>query len=219
MSLYERCREAGVDCWDPIAVSTVAGMDVGADLPLLHALSIADRESRFVVPRLEAVVSIPDSAFPVRRTRSVIESLLSEARSEVLIAGYQVSDPAVILTLGEATSRGVRVDFFVDAKQGSLEHLRARWPRGAQDAHVWVGDLRTAKARKASMHAKAVVIDGVRAFVSSANLTRNGLDSNIEVGVLVEGPAVLAVRALFARLTSSEQFRREIVSAPPIGTG
>src|SRR5690606_17239714 len=37
-----------------------------------------------------------------------------------------------------------------------------------------------------SLHAKCVVIDGAKAFVSSANFTERAQERNIEVGVLVE---------------------------------
>jgi phosphatidylserine/phosphatidylglycerophosphate/cardiolipin synthase-like enzyme len=39
-----------------------------------------------------------------------------------------------------------------------------------------------------SMHAKCVVVDGKRAFVSSANFTDRGQERNIEVGVLIDDP-------------------------------
>ncbi len=34
-----------------------------------------------------------------------------------------------------------------------------------------------------------MVVDGVRAFVSSANFTQRGQERNIEVGVLIEDPS------------------------------
>jgi phosphatidylserine/phosphatidylglycerophosphate/cardiolipin synthase-like enzyme len=37
-----------------------------------------------------------------------------------------------------------------------------------------------------SLHAKCVVVDGAKAFVSSANFTQRGQERNIEVGVLIE---------------------------------
>jgi phosphatidylserine/phosphatidylglycerophosphate/cardiolipin synthase-like enzyme len=38
------------------------------------------------------------------------------------------------------------------------------------------------------MHAKCVVVDGKRAFVSSANFTDRGQERNIEVGALIDDP-------------------------------
>lgn len=37
-----------------------------------------------------------------------------------------------------------------------------------------------------SLHAKCVVVDGAKAFESSANFTQRGQERNIEVGVLIE---------------------------------
>jgi phosphatidylserine/phosphatidylglycerophosphate/cardiolipin synthase-like enzyme len=37
-----------------------------------------------------------------------------------------------------------------------------------------------------SLHAKCVVVDGAKAFVSSANFTQRGQERNIEVGVLID---------------------------------
>ncbi len=42
------------------------------------------------------------------------------------------------------------------------------------------------------MHAKALVVDGRRALVGSANLTHRALAYNLELGVLVRDPAVAA---------------------------
>ena len=40
------------------------------------------------------------------------------------------------------------------------------------------------------VHAKVVVVDGARAFITSANLTGHALEKNIEAGVLINGGAV-----------------------------
>ena len=45
------------------------------------------------------------------------------------------------------------------------------------------------------MHAKSVVVDRRFWFVTSANFTRRGHERNVEVGALIEDPA-LAVEAV-----------------------
>lgn len=47
-----------------------------------------------------------------------------------------------------------------------------------------------------TFHAKIVLADGVGAYVGSANLLRRSKSTNLECGMLVEGPAVGAVKAL-----------------------
>jgi len=47
-----------------------------------------------------------------------------------------------------------------------------------------------------TFHAKVVLADGVAAYVGSANLLRRSKIANLECGMLVEGPAVQAVKVL-----------------------
>jgi phosphatidylserine/phosphatidylglycerophosphate/cardiolipin synthase-like enzyme len=48
--------------------------------------------------------------------------------------------------------------------------------------------LETDRAKRASLHAKCVVVDREQAFVSSANFTEAAQTRNIEVGVLLRSP-------------------------------
>ena len=43
----------------------------------------------------------------------------------------------------------------------------------------------------ANLHAKAYVADGTRAVITSANLTRPGLHTNAEIGIVLEGPMLV----------------------------
>lgn len=40
------------------------------------------------------------------------------------------------------------------------------------------------------VHAKVAVVDGARAFITSANLTGHALEKNMEAGVLINGGSV-----------------------------
>jgi phosphatidylserine/phosphatidylglycerophosphate/cardiolipin synthase-like enzyme len=60
------------------------------------------------------------------------------------------------------------------------------WPFGAPTPTLYV-DPRAAVPRSyASLHAKCIVVDGMRALVGSANFTDRGHARNIEAGVLVD---------------------------------
>ncbi len=50
--------------------------------------------------------------------------------------------------------------------------------------------LELAAGKRASLHAKCVVVDRQVAFVSSANFTEAAQERNIEVGVLLRVPAL-----------------------------
>jgi phosphatidylserine/phosphatidylglycerophosphate/cardiolipin synthase-like enzyme len=86
-------------------------------------------------------------------------------------------------------------------------------PGVAAFAHVtgitrwrWPADKRPAGA---VLHAKVLVVDGRRALVGSANLTRRALEANIEAGVVINDQHVASaiedhVRALIASGTLAE---------------
>lgn len=64
---------------------------------------------------------------------------------------------------------------------------------------------------RASMHAKCVVADGRRVFVSSANFTEAAQERNVEIGVLFESVAAAArINRFFAALADSGQFQRAL---------
>jgi hypothetical protein len=53
-----------------------------------------------------------------------------------------------------------------------------------------------------TFHAKIVLADGVAAYVGSANLLKRSKSTNLECGMLVEGPAVGAVKVLLDAVTA-----------------
>lgn len=53
-----------------------------------------------------------------------------------------------------------------------------------------------------TFHAKIVLADGVAAYIGSANLLRRSKLANLECGMLVEGPAVHAVKVLLDAVTA-----------------
>ena len=96
--------------------------------------------------------------------------------------------------------RGVRAKCVVDIAQ--IEHgvdparhlddqlscfFTKNWPFGEPIPQLYY-DKRALEPGPSfcSLHAKCVVVDGMRAFVSSANFTERGRERNIEVGVLIE---------------------------------
>jgi len=58
-----------------------------------------------------------------------------------------------------------------------------------------------------TFHAKIVLADGVAAYVGSANLLKRSKSTNLECGMLVEGPAVGAVKVLLDAVTATVERR------------
>jgi phosphatidylserine/phosphatidylglycerophosphate/cardiolipin synthase-like enzyme len=63
--------------------------------------------------------------------------------------------------------------------------------------------------KRASLHAKCVIVDDAKALVTSANFTEAAQERNIEAGVLVERPGfAVALRKQFDGLVAGGWLRR-----------
>ncbi|MBL8861728.1 MAG: phospholipase [Planctomycetes bacterium] len=143
-----------------------------------------------------------------RDTRVVVQELFSTARESVLIAGFAVyqgarlfeplasrfdADPnlqvRMILDIqrryGDSTDAAAIVREFAD------RFWNQEWP-GKRRPEVFYDprSVELSADRRASMHVKCIVVDGVRSFVTSANLTEAAHERNFELGVLVESRVI-----------------------------
>jgi phosphatidylserine/phosphatidylglycerophosphate/cardiolipin synthase-like enzyme len=135
--------------------------------------------------------------------------MFTKARVSVLLAGYAVyNGDRVFQALANRMNeiQGLRVQCMLDIQRSFGDQTLAdvlikrfvanfksqNWPEGARLPEIYYDprSLELLPNRKASLHAKCVVIDGSEAFVSSANFTEAAQEKNIEVGVLLKSPAV-----------------------------
>lgn len=182
----------------------LAGHRSAACLAILDVV-LAEREIRRPTPQL--VWTGPEEpGGAARDTAVVLRELFERARESVILAGYSFDHArSVLAPLHESMQAyGVRASFFVDLPQVDspalvpAEHLdrhlgaflRDNWPFGGPIPTLYY-DKRALRPGPpfCSLHAKCVVVDGARAFVSSANFTQRGQERNIEVGVLIEDPS------------------------------
>ena len=181
----------------------LAGHRTAACLAILD-VALAEREDRRPAPEL--VWTGPEGpGGTARDTAVVLRELFEGAREMVLLAGYSFDHAQDVLAplYGSMNRCGVEARFFVDvpqitpARDGGDAHLAkylggflaSNWPFGHPRPRLFY-DARALVPGPpfCSLHAKCVVVDGARAFVSSANFTQRGQERNIEVGVLIEEP-------------------------------
>jgi len=181
----------------------LAGHKTAACLSVLD-VALAERVDRKPTPEL--VWTGPEApAGAARDTAVVLRSLFEGARESVILAGYSFDHANEVLAPLHASmhDHNVSVRFFVDIpqiergldKELHLERclrkfLRENWPFGEPYPNIYY-DKRALQPGPpfCSLHAKCVVVDGMKAFVSSANFTQRGQERNIEVGVLIEDPS------------------------------
>jgi phosphatidylserine/phosphatidylglycerophosphate/cardiolipin synthase-like enzyme len=160
----------------------------------------------------------------MRDTAAVFASLIREAREEVLVtsfvAGYARelltpladfldADPMRRATIVLNFQRGSDTTITSDlAVRLADEFWTKQWPRGARRPTLCYDPrgLEMEREARATMHAKVVVIDRRKAFVTSANLTARAHSENIELGVLIAHPATASrIADYFEALVASKQ--------------
>jgi phosphatidylserine/phosphatidylglycerophosphate/cardiolipin synthase-like enzyme len=155
------------------------------------ALFDADYANRSYTPSSSLLVA------PVNARQQLAELVVNAARS-VDVEGETLSDARLTTALVDAKRRGVAVRIVLSrdstptpARVDAVAALKAVGvPVVAFGAASGSGSASTPY-----MHAKAILVDGVRAYVGSANFTANSLDSNREIGVLVRDPASVSTLA------------------------
>ena len=175
----------------------------------------------------QLVWSGPEASGLAGDTGDVYEELFSSAKHSLWVASFVHDHNAEVFSeLAENidTTPGLEVRLLLNIKRRRLEKDRRhrnkkvvrrfantfwrQWP-GKHRPLVYY-DRRSVDLRDRGMlHAKAVVADGERGFVTSANLTGAAWDHNVELGLLVRDHA-LAKRILthFQRLIDLDCLRQ-----------
>ncbi|MCB9508339.1 MAG: phospholipase [Myxococcales bacterium] len=176
----------------------------GAWLPVVEAILTERAAHAGCAPEL--VWTGPEA--PVaesRRSVVVLREVLGSARERVLLAGYSFDGGADHLApLHDAmVAHRVQVDIYLNINQPQAspsgpvgvtpsqvdaqvrDFVRGNWPWRDRWPNIWIDRRVLDGGVFASLHAKCAVVDGERAYVTSANFTRRGNERNVEVGVLL----------------------------------
>jgi phosphatidylserine/phosphatidylglycerophosphate/cardiolipin synthase-like enzyme len=103
-------------------------------------------------------------------SRPSLTAFIKGARKELCIYDLKVVDPAIVKLLNERAAAGVQIRI-IGGTKGTSEAIRVCKP-------------------KKRIHIRAIIRDGLRAFVGSQSLRKEELASRREVGLLVNNPTV-----------------------------
>ncbi|UOQ44063.1 phospholipase D-like domain-containing protein [Halobacillus salinarum] len=154
--------------------------------------------------KVEIVGTYPsDLDVNLRQTVSVVRQLILEAEKSILITGYSISEfiNEIIELLINRSRQGVKVQFFIDKGINA----RAFFNRDINSTNFKIYQYRR-NENFSSLHAKVIMADNKRAFVSSSNLSYNGIVNNIEIGTLISGEKVNSIAELFEKLLLKDMF-------------
>lgn len=199
------------------------GHDLKALADVIEACVLAADRSR-TPPRAELVWTGPKIGHPTaRRTLQVMNEMLSRPTEEVLVVGYSIFLKGELAQkfvdrLAELSSGGVSVVFIVDrryrgwgpngAEGHSIREIMEAWPTNKRRPSIysWISeDDETSK-----LHAKLLLSDNRDLLVTSANLSGGGLETNLELGIRVQGEVARNCGEHFRNLIRSNFFQREV---------
>ena len=150
--------------------------DDAADVAAAESVFAADFSGATAVGSAR-VVSSPDGSRPA------VLDLVQGASRRLVVETEELADSSVAGALVDARARGVAVTVV--------------WPGPADAAGTALRNLSRAgvtvrAVTSPTIHAKALVADGKRAYVGSANLSATSLDVNREIGLVLSDPTTAA---------------------------
>jgi cardiolipin synthase len=119
--------------------------------------------------------------------------LIDSARKTIVASTENLGDKPVDEAFARAAARGVKLRLLVplcDENPNPLRNVKfvAELDRAGADARVMPPP---ATAEQPYIHAKMMIVDGVRAFVGSINFSENSMRHARELGIVFEDPAAI----------------------------
>lgn len=194
---------------------------------LLDQIVAARNEEDRFSHLLDLVISGPEvTGVNMRATGAVFQEMVSTAEEEILMASFAIYNGQNIfkpLVQRWEERPELSVKLFLDIprprhdttlESALVARYRKRfvekeWPgETLPELYHFLPALESNPAKRASMHAKIVVVDRREAFVSSANFTNAAQTKNIEVGVKIsQVSSANLIRDFFLGALETGQFQ------------
>lgn len=136
--------------------------------------------------------------YGIRSFSSVIKEMMDCAEKEIVMTVYVISDIKVVESVRKALERGISVEIFVyhPGKSQGSPALNEIFKLGSEYRYIRIHTI-----SDKVLHAKALIVDGERVLVGSANPTFGGMIKNYELGFMVkDGRIAQNVLSLLRRL-------------------
>jgi len=152
-----------------------------------------------IQPRISPVWSGPtyDEDLIQFQTYNAVKHLFNTANREVFIVGYNFSFRNEMIRnlfkeLEKAADRNCRINIVVNDEDENYNELRNNWGKEQYllNIYSWKG---ADKNSFTSLHAKLLIIDQQKLFLTSANFSYHGFMKNIETGVIIENHPVIRI--------------------------
>lgn len=136
--------------------------------------------------RTTAQFSDPNLVVSPVNARGDITALIGSAHHTLYIETEEMEDSAIESALVSAAQHGVTVEIIMP----TASSLSSSSKEGIST--LTQGGVHVREDQRLYMHAKIIVVDGVKAFVGSENFSAQSLDQNRELGIIVSDSGVLS---------------------------
>lgn len=146
----------------------------------------------------------------IRKTFPVLKDTIMSSQRSITLTGYSISDhfDELLNIINLKSKQGVQVELFLNDYESmklvfnDIDIKNRSFFKVYNYAGVDGDDM-------ASLHAKTLVVDEQKVFISSANLSYHGMISNIEIGVLIDSKTKASqVLDIFRELKKSRKFEQ-----------
>jgi cardiolipin synthase len=120
-------------------------------------------------------------------SRSDFNALIGSARQTLFVEAEEMKDSSIEQALVSAAQRGVHIEVILPAPSGSSGDSNSQGI-----GTIKQGGVQVREDSQLYMHAKIIVVDGIKAFVGSENISSQSLDQNRELGIIVSDASVLS---------------------------
>lgn len=155
----------------------------------------------------ELIVTAPPSfTLRTKPTKVMVNSMITGAKSSILITGYSLSDyfSDLVECLIQKSQEGVLVKFFVNhiENQKTFERLYSY-----KSKFLKIYNYPKQDDKMSALHAKVISVDREDTLITSANLSYHGQEGNIELGACIHSKEVAKqVDEVFTKLLFSKIF-------------
>jgi phosphatidylserine/phosphatidylglycerophosphate/cardiolipin synthase-like enzyme len=160
--------------------------------------------------KVEVVVTAPTSfKIKARKTIAVIHELISNATQEITITGYSISDyvDELLQLVTQKSRSGVYVDLYINDIENKEKQLKDLMMYKGKFLRIY--NFEKQQDKMAALHAKVIVVDNKKTFITSSNLSFHGIIKNIEMGVLITSESKSKIiQEIFRQMVSWGTFTR-----------
>ena len=133
-------------------------------------------------------------------TRGTMLEMINQAKSHIILVGYAIYGDVKPIFDAMATKKeqdGVTIDLLFNNGRKNLNLIKENWNPKVSLPNVYSYHP---KQKRSSLHAKVLIIDNDLMLVTSANMTENAMEKNVEMGLVHKGKIVTDAKMLFQSL-------------------